>query len=334
MIGRTVPGRSRGRRAGWTGSGTSSTTCAPRCAGRSPSGEPEVGLRIVAAIWRYWQLSSQLAEGDRMGEPSSWPSRRPTGTRACGSRRCPPPQGSPTGHTTSRRLVPSTRSGSGWPRNSGDDPSIAEAHYEIGFMGMVDQDVEFLRHHETIALELFERARRRPTASSARGRRWSMQHFLKRRVREARALEVLDPRRIPADRVRATGSSTACALLSVASLLSGDVAAGRDYLDQSGRLTSAVLVRPDRRAGRSRAISALRIGSRGGRGAARRSRATDHARDRRDERRAPDPARPGPGRSRPRRQLGDGADGPIAEGRSMTLQDRSRPALGGSSPVD
>ncbi len=122
---------------------------------------------------------------------------------------------------------------------SGDDQSVAEAHYEIGFMGMVDQDVEFLRHHETIALDLFERAGSTDGVLRAR-QALVMQHFLKGEYAEARALETLD-----LEEFRRRGAryrmSDSLALLAVASLFSGDTAAGRDYLIQSGRLTSGIL---------------------------------------------------------------------------------------------
>ena len=202
------------------------------------SGEPEVGLRIIAAIWRYWQLSSQLAEGtawatELLAEPSH------------------------DGDVLARIGALSGAAGIAyWARDFatartlyderlrlaeglGDDLPIAEAHYDIGFMGLVDKDIEFLRHHEAIALDLFERAGSSDGVLRAR-QALVMQHFQRGEYAEARALETLD-----LEEFRRSGAryrmSDSLMLLAVASLFSGDAAASRDYLKQSGRLTSGIL---------------------------------------------------------------------------------------------
>jgi tetratricopeptide (TPR) repeat protein len=202
------------------------------------SGEQDVGLRIIAAIWRYWQLSSQLAEGaawatELLAEPSSDGDGRVRIGALSGAAGIAYWE---RDFATARALYEERLR---LAEALGDDLLIAEAHYEIGFMGLVDKDIEFLRHHETIALELFERAGSSDGALRAR-QALVMQHFQKGEYAEARALEILD-----LEEFRRTGAryrmSDSLMLLAVASLFSGDVEAGRDYLNQSGRLTSGIL---------------------------------------------------------------------------------------------
>ena len=202
------------------------------------SGEPEVGLRILAAIWRYWQLSSQLAEGTAWAtELLAQPSRDGDAIVRIDALSAAAGIAYWAHDFATARAIYEERLR--LAEGSGDDQSVAEAHYEIGFMGMVDQDVEFLRHHETIALDLFERAGSTDGVLRAR-QALVMQHFLKGEYAEARALETLD-----LEEFRRRGAryrmSDSLALLAVASLFSGDTAAGRDYLIQSGRLTSGIL---------------------------------------------------------------------------------------------
>jgi predicted ATPase len=200
--------------------------------------EPEVGLRIVAASWRYWQLTSQHAEGaawakELLAHPLAGrdPRVRIGGLTAAGG------LGYWANDFAAARAAYDERLR--LAEELGDETAIAEAHYDIGFIGMVDQDIEFLRRHETIALESFERLGAADGIVRAR-QALVLGHFLDREYAQARELEVLNLAEF-----KRTGSryriADSFALLSVASILSGDVQAGRDYLDQSGRLVSAVL---------------------------------------------------------------------------------------------
>ena len=154
--------------------------------------EPVVGLRIMAATWRYWQLTSQFAEGAmwardllahplatsdipvRMGALAAqggigyWANDFAT-TRAA--------------YTERLRLA----------EELADELALAEAHYDLGFVGVIDNDVDFLQEHETIALEIFERLGVHNGVVRAR-QASVLVHFLRREYREARDLEVAQPR--------------------------------------------------------------------------------------------------------------------------------------------
>ena len=153
--------------------------------------EPEVGLRIIAAAWRFWQLSSQLAEGAAWAsELLAHPLAR-TVTRGSGSGRSRRRAGSPTGRTISRSVGRPTRSACDWPRSLGDDLRHRRGHYDLGFMGVTDQDIAFLQEHETIALEIFERIGLVEGVVRAR-QALVLVNFLRGDYAEARALEELN----------------------------------------------------------------------------------------------------------------------------------------------
>lgn len=200
--------------------------------------EPWVGLRIAAAIWRHWQHTSQLAEGaawttELLAHPLSdhdvevrigglsaaggiayWASDFPT-SRAAYEERLALAEG------------------------LGDDRLIAEAHYEYGFMGVIDQEVEMLRRHETEALALFERAGDRDGMVRAR-QALVLVHFFSGEYDQARALVATNLAEF-----QRTGSryhaSDSLMLLAVAAIFSDDLPAGRLYLTESRRLTSGIV---------------------------------------------------------------------------------------------
>ncbi len=200
--------------------------------------EPALGLRIVAAIWRFWQLRSQLGEGaswarellahplagaDAMvrigaltaqGGIAYWANDFAT-TRAAYTERLELAEG------------------------LGDEHEIAEAHYDLGFMGVVDEDIAFLQEHETIALDMFERLGDHDGAVRAR-QALVLVHFLRGDYAEARALEVFNLEQFERTGARLRVSDSLM-LLAVASIFSDDLDAGRDYLTRSDRLTSGVL---------------------------------------------------------------------------------------------
>jgi predicted ATPase len=200
--------------------------------------DPVVGLRIIAATWRYWQQTSQFAEGanwarDLLAHPLArgdirvridalaaqggiayWANDFPT-TRAA--------------YTERLELA----------EELGDELAIAEAHYDLGFVGVIDNDVDFLQAHEAIALEIFERLG--VHSGVVRARQASvLVHFLRGEYREARDLEVLNLAQFEKAGARLRMSDSLM-LLAVASIFVDDLAAGRDYLTRSLRLTSGVV---------------------------------------------------------------------------------------------
>ena len=200
--------------------------------------EPWVGMRIVAAIWRYWQVRSQLAEG------AGWAAEvlaHPLAGRDARVR---------IGALSAAGGIAYWANDFGTSRSAyterlalaeglGDDQLMAEGHYELGFIGMVDRDVAFLQYHETLALELFERAGDDSGVIRVR-QALVLGHFLSGEFVQARQLEILnlaDFRRIGA-RYRIADSLM---LLAVAAIFSGDLPAGRRYLTDSVRLTSGIV---------------------------------------------------------------------------------------------
>jgi non-specific serine/threonine protein kinase len=119
------------------------------------TGDVAIGMEILGATWRWWQIRSHLAEGRdwvsrllahpasagdqvaRMGALAAlgglayWSSDRPA-IRAAYEERL----------AIAERL--------------GDRAQLAEAHYDYGFVGMVEQDPELLRSESEGALALFE----------------------------------------------------------------------------------------------------------------------------------------------------------------------------------
>src|SRR4029077_5067568 len=121
----------------------------------------------------------------------------------------------------------------------GEELAIAEAHYDLGFVGVIDNDVDFLQEHETIALEIFERLGVHNGVVRARQASVPV-HFLRAEYREARELEVLNLAQFEKAGARLRMSDSLM-LLAVASIFVDDLAAGRDYLTRSLRLTSGVV---------------------------------------------------------------------------------------------
>ncbi len=200
--------------------------------------EPEVGLRIIAAAWRFWQLSSQLAEG------AAWSSEL---------------LAHPLAGRDVRIKIGALAAQGGiayWANDFaigraayeerlrlaeglGEDRGIAEGHYDLGFMGVADEDIAFLQEHETIALEIFERIGLVEGVVRAR-QALVLVSFLRGDYAEARALEALNL--VEFERFGAhLRVMDSLMLLAVASIFSDDLVAGRDYLARSDRLTSGVL---------------------------------------------------------------------------------------------
>jgi predicted ATPase/class 3 adenylate cyclase len=106
-------------------------------------GDPETGLRIVAALWRFWQQRGHLREGLQWAEDVlSMPSDRPTPARARAH--------SAAGglaywlsdmETTARHY----EAGAAIARELGDRRLTMEATYNLGFIPLASEDPESAR---------------------------------------------------------------------------------------------------------------------------------------------------------------------------------------------
>jgi len=200
--------------------------------------EPAVGLRILSATWRYWQLTSQFAEGaqwahDLLAHPLPTQDVR-VRIRALAA------QGGiaywANDFVTTRSAYTERLH---LAEELGEELELAEAHYDLGFVGVVDNDVDFLQEHETIALEIFERAGLHNGVVRAR-QASVLVHFLRGEYQEARDLEVLNLAEFEKAAARLRMSDSLM-LLAVASIFVDDLAAGGEYLTRSLRLTSGVV---------------------------------------------------------------------------------------------
>ena len=118
-------------------------------------GQPEIGLRIAGATWRFWQQRSELREGrDWLGELLVHPAARANsrararGLSALGSLAYWANDFAAAWNAYEEELAVAERL---------DDPRlIADANYDLGFRYVVERDPERLRVHEGRALELYE----------------------------------------------------------------------------------------------------------------------------------------------------------------------------------
>jgi predicted ATPase/class 3 adenylate cyclase len=200
--------------------------------------EPEVGLRIFAATWRFWQQTSQFAEGakwarDLVSHPFA--ERDPVVRMGALAAQGGIAYWADDFGTTRAAYTERLR----LAEEVGNELDIAEAHYDVGFIGVIDQDIPFLRDHETTAIEIFERLGEANGVVRAR-QALVLVHFLNGDYRKARELEVLNLARFEEVGARFRISDSLM-LLAVASIFSDDLDAGRDYLTRSLRLTSGVL---------------------------------------------------------------------------------------------
>jgi predicted ATPase/class 3 adenylate cyclase len=118
-------------------------------------GEPDIGLRIAASIWRFWHQNAELREGaDWLTELLAHPDAQ--------------------ADSAARVRGLSARGGLAYWANDfqvawasydealaiaerlGDPRLIADANYEVGFRYIVEHDGELLERYERRALELYE----------------------------------------------------------------------------------------------------------------------------------------------------------------------------------
>ena len=160
---------------------------------------PRSACGSSSAIWRWFQQRGRLREGRALLDAAARARAGPA-TRGCGSRGWRPTAASPTGWTTSRPPARPTRSASRSPSRPAIPSSMADAHYDLGFLVDGRPATRPLREHEQRALELYTRGRRRgrgaPGPPGARARPCSWPATTRRRA----TLEDREPRRRSGER--------------------------------------------------------------------------------------------------------------------------------------
>jgi predicted ATPase/class 3 adenylate cyclase len=151
------------------------------------SGEVETGLRIIGSAWRWWQIRARLAEGrDWASRLLAHPSAagdsigRVQALAAAGGLAYWSVDYEATRSAYEERLAIAER--------LGDRHGLAEAHYDLSFVGVVNNDVELLRREATQAVDLFTEVGDRPGVVRSR-QALVVGHFLAGDAAEARRLE-------------------------------------------------------------------------------------------------------------------------------------------------
>ncbi|HEY7941222.1 MAG TPA: adenylate/guanylate cyclase domain-containing protein [Candidatus Limnocylindrales bacterium] len=117
-------------------------------------GDPDVGMRIIGAGWRWFQIRMQLREGldwaarllatDRRTDPSA----RLAALAGQGSLGYWSMDYLLTRRAYEERLAIA--------ETLGEPRALAEAHYDMAFVGMVEKDLDLLRRESELALAMFE----------------------------------------------------------------------------------------------------------------------------------------------------------------------------------
>jgi predicted ATPase/class 3 adenylate cyclase len=200
-------------------------------------GEPGLGLRIMGAIWRWFQQRGRLREGRALvaqlfaRAPDGGDARvRIGGLAADGGLAywLDDFAGARAAYEERLQLAEAT----------GDAGLIAEAHYDLGFLAMVAQEGEQLRMHEQRALELYTALGDREGAIRAR-QAFVLAEFLAGAYEAARDLEELNR-----DEFRRSGSPTQVAdsvtFLSAVYFRLGDMSTSWDRMVESLRLFAEI----------------------------------------------------------------------------------------------
>jgi len=197
-------------------------------------GEPACGLRIAAAMWRWWHQRARIREGrelldELLAHPAARadPRARSGALSAAGGLAYWAEDFAAARGPYEERLQ--------LAESLGDPAELASAHYDIGFLSMVERDAERLRFHEERAVALSEQVGDPDGATTAR-QALVLVAFLAGDFGTARRLEEQN-----LDHFRTTGSSfrTADSLTLLAAVLAelGEVeqawAAAREALDIS-----------------------------------------------------------------------------------------------------
>ena len=129
-------------------------------------GQPETGLRIVSAVWRWFHQRGRLREGRALleallarPEPSD-PGVRMAGLAALGGLAYWLDDFPSARRAYEERLA--------LAELTGDPAVVAEAHYDLGFVALVEGRADELRRHEQHALDLFTQAGDLESAARAR----------------------------------------------------------------------------------------------------------------------------------------------------------------------
>jgi predicted ATPase/class 3 adenylate cyclase len=151
------------------------------------SGEVETGLRIVGSAWRWWQIRAHLREGrDWAGRLLAHPNAagdsigRLHALAAAGGLAYWSTDYPATRTAYVERLAIAER--------LGDPREVAEAHYDLGFVGVVEQDVPLVRREAERALALFDGLGDRPGTIKSR-QSLVLAHYLAGDAATARELE-------------------------------------------------------------------------------------------------------------------------------------------------
>lgn len=200
------------------------------------TGQVACGLRIVGATWRWWQIRARLREGrallaqllvhPRAGDDMR---ARIAGLAADGGLAYWLEDFGGSRRVYAERLEAAEA--------TGDPRLIAEAHYDIGFIDLVDSDSVALRQHEEKALEIYASLGDQEGAVKARQALVLVYH-LDGDLARARDLERenLEEFRRQGAPYRISDSST---LLGALSLQLGDADAARSLLRDSLRIDIA-----------------------------------------------------------------------------------------------
>lgn len=128
--------------------------------------QPDFGLRILGSIWRWFQQRGRLREGrgllaTLLGQiPTGDPRVRLTALSAAGGLAYWMNDFAGAGSAYEERLALAMTI---------DDPLLmADAHYDLGFLGVANKDAATLREHEQIALDLYTAAGRDDGVARAR----------------------------------------------------------------------------------------------------------------------------------------------------------------------
>ena len=192
----------------------------------------DVGLRIVGAIWRWFQQRGRLREGRTLLErllvdPSGGEVRIRIGGLAAEGGLAYWMNDFPAARVAYEERL-------GLAETTGDPVLLADAHYDLGFLSMVSEDGESLRAHEQRALDLYTSAGREVGVVRAR-QALVLAVFLAGDFDKARDLENQNLAAF-----RRTGSQFQIAdsltLLSAAYWRSGDIAAAWARVSEALRL--------------------------------------------------------------------------------------------------